>query len=205
MKKILLLALFGCFCCKVPQLYSQGYVVPNGVVQGGYDPAFGYRFDVKYNPTNSYYTGFFLKPTGLTPPTVYTNTFGFDAIADVSVRVFMVSSNQPISQQSIQAGSYTVLMAPNNYVFNHNSPFYVALYTGNQNFYPPDGIYSDPLFGWAKLRNFQGAIQLLDSALVYKAQGIYAGTQNMIPEPSVIGMIGLGGFLVACRWLRRIP
>jgi len=136
----------------VVQLYSQCYIVPNGVIYSGYNPGIGYQVDVLHDPTNSYYTGFFLNPVGMTLPTVYTNTFQFSGIVDVGVRVFLVSSNQPISQQAIQAGSYTELMYPNGYVFNHNSPFYVALYTGNQNFYPPSGIYSDPLFGWARLK-----------------------------------------------------
>lgn len=193
----------SCFFGLVLSLHSQGYIVPNGVVQAGFDPASGYRINVIHDPTNSYSTGFFLKPTGLTQPTVYTNTFLFNPIIDVSVRVFLVSSNQPITQQSIQTGSYTELMSPPDYVFNHNSPFYVALYTGNMNFYPPGGVYSDPLFGWAKLRNFQGDIQLLDSALVYKAQGIYAGTQTMIPEPSSYALGVLGVVLFGIRRCKR--
>jgi hypothetical protein len=65
----------------------------------------------------------------------------------------------------------------------------------------PDGIYSDPLFGWARLVNNNGAIQLLDSALAYKAGGIYAGTQNLIPvpEPSTLGLITLGALLLGWR------
>ena len=87
-------------------------------------------------------------------------------------------------------------------MFNQGVPFYLGLYTGNQNFYPPSGIYTDPLFGWAKLINNQGVIQLLDSALAYKAEGIFAGTQLLVPEPSSFALAALGGLLLGCRrWM----
>ena len=91
------------------------------------------------------------------------------------------------------------------YVFTNGIPFYLALYTGNQNFYPPDGVYTDPLFGWVQLVNNQGVIQMLGSALEYQGAGIYAGTQTIIqpvPEPGVLGLFALAGlslFLVKNR------
>lgn len=180
---------------------AQGYLVPSGVTYAGTSLGFGYGINVMYNPTNLYYTGFGLNPVGKTPPTtLYTNTYQFSAIVDVSVRVFLVPFNAPLRQQDIQSGSYTELMY-DDYVFNHNTPFYVGLYTGNQTFYPPSGIYNDPLFGWARLVNNQGVIQLLDSALAYKAGGIYVGTQNLIqvPEPSSLALMALGGLLLRFR------
>jgi hypothetical protein len=185
------------------QLRAQGYIVPNGVTYVGGSLGTGYGVNVVRDPTNGYTTGFVLVPESKTPPgSAYTNTYRFDPIIDVSVRVFLISSNQPITQQAIQLGSYAELMVPNSYVFNNNAPFYVGLYTGNQNFYPPNGIYSDPLFGWARLVNNQGVIEMLDSALVYKAQGILAGTQTIIPEPSTVSLAALGALLLG---LRRSP
>jgi len=182
------------------QLNAQGYVVPNGVSYVGLNFGGGYEIDVVHDPTNYYSTGFSFYPQGKTPPAVYVNTFQFAAIVDVSVRVFLVASNQPISLQPILAGSYTELMFPGNYVFDNNSPFYVGLYTGNQNYYPPDGIYTDPLFGWARLVNNRGVIEMLDSALVYKAEGIYTGTLNFVPEPSSLSLGILGATLFRmCR------
>lgn len=184
----------------VIQAQSQGYIVPNGVTYVGLNFGGGYQVDVTYNPTNNYTTGFFFTPQGKTLPTVFTNTFQFSAILDVSVRVFLISANQPITQQAIQSGSYTELMFQ-DYVFDHGSPFYVGLYTGNQSFYPPNGIYADPLFGWARLVNNQGVIQMLDSALAYKAGGIYVGTQNLIPvpEPSSALVLTVGLLALGCR------
>ena len=43
------------------QLYSQGYIVPNGVVYSGFQ-VLGYEIDVLHDPANSYYTGFILVP-----------------------------------------------------------------------------------------------------------------------------------------------
>ena len=187
------------------RVYAQGYIVPNGVVYAGYLPGAGYEIDVIHDPINSYSTGFALRPDGKTLPTVYTNTFLFDPIVDVGVRVFLVSANQPMSLQPIQSGSYTELHL-GEYVFDSGSPFYLGLYTGNQNFYPPGGIYSDPLFGWAELVNNRGVIELIDGALAYKADGIYVGTRNIIggvPEPSALGLSALGALLLGWRVLGR--
>jgi len=116
---------------------------------------------------------------------------------------FLVSSNDPISLQPILANSYTELQNPNSYVFANGSAFYVGLYTGNQTYAPPSGIYSDPLFGWAWLWNNNGVIQMIDGAIAYKAPGIYAGTLNLIPEPTTVWLLALGVSLLGRRLLRR--
>ena len=184
-----------CFVLGVtPQLHSQGYLVPNGVYKGS-NVLLGYEIDVVSNPANSDYTGFFLIPQGKTPPSSpFTNTFSFSYYLDEGVRVFSVSPNDPVSLTAISTGSYTELLFPNTYIFNSGIPFYVGLYTGPN--IPVNGIYDDPLFGWALLVNNAGVIELLDSALVYNAQGIYAGTQTIIPEPGMIALVGLGGSLL---------
>jgi hypothetical protein len=151
------------------QIHSQGYIVPNGVLtnySGAFLPG---EISVLYNPASQYYTGFALEPVGKTLPTVYTNTFHFDFIVDVGVRVFLVSSNDAISLQPILSQSWTELGNAANYVFANGVPFYVGLYTGNDQFAPPNGIYSNPLFGWALLVNNRGVIQVLGSALSIKA------------------------------------
>jgi PEP-CTERM motif len=191
------LTIIACCFGAIFQLHSQSYIVPNGVVTDYYHDSPG-EVSVAHDPTNLYYTGFLLQPVGKTQPTVYTNTFLFNPIVDVGVRVFLVSSNDPISLQQILLHNYTELN-PQNYVFNSGVPFYVGLYTGNQSFAPPNGIYRDPLFGWAKLVNNQGVIQLLDSALEYQGGGIYAGTQTIIPvpEPNSLAMLGASALLLS--------
>ena len=104
------------------------------------------------------------------------------------------------------AHTYTELLYPGRYVFDEGVPFYVGLYTGNQNDAPLNGIYRDPLFGWAELVNNQGLIQLLGSALEYGGGGIFAGTETIIvPEPSTFGVFGLGALFLGWRFLCKRP
>lgn len=187
------------------QLHAQGFIVPNGVTYAGSN-GLGYEFDVIYDPIHGFTTGFFLEPTGKTPPsTPFDNTFRFDPIVNVGVRVFLVSPNDPVSLQPILSQSYTELTVPNNYVFDLGTPFYVGLYTGNQPFAPPNGIYTDPLFGWAELVNNNGVIELLDSALEYQGGGIFTGTQTIIPvpEPATLALFATGAVLLAFRRSRK--
>lgn len=180
------------------QAKSQGYIVPNGVVDLGPVGSRGYGILVMHDPDHFYYTGFDLKPQG-------GNTFLFNPVVDVSVRVFFVSANQPVSLQPILANSYVELSG--NQVFANGVPFYLGLYTGNVQFAPPDGIYNNPLFGWARLVNNNGVIQVLNSALEYGGGGILAGTQNIIPvpEPSSLALIALGVFSLWCQRRRQLP
>ena len=142
-------ALAGCFLGATPQIHAQDALVPNGVVinfGGFFSPM---EIDVLHDPANpnnpASYTGFLLDPNGKTPPgSPFVNTFTFNPVVDVGVRVFFVSQNDPISFQPVQSQSYPELLAGNNYIFNNAAPFFVGLYTGNQPFAPPDGIYTDP-------------------------------------------------------------
>ncbi len=181
------------------QLRSQGYIVTDGVVYVGYSGIFqGYQIGVIQNPTNGDYTAFALSPKSKTPPTVYTNTFSFSYFLDEGVRVFLVSSNDSISLQPILSHTWTELLYPNSYVFTNGIPFYVGLYTG---YTPVNGVYSNPLFGWAQLVNNQGVIQMLGGALEIEGGGIYAGTQNIIPvpEPGRLALTALGILLLGFR------
>ena len=187
------------------QARCQGYIVPNGVAYSGYIPGIGSSIDVIYDPTNLFYTGFALNPVGASPSSPYPDIFRFSGVVDVGVRVFLVSPNDPVSLQPILADSYTELQYPSTYVFESGFPFYVGLYTGNVQHAPPDGIYDDPLFGWAEMVNNMGQIELLDGAMAYKAGGIYAGTETIIPipEPSVLGLLSTGTLFLGWRLRRR--
>lgn len=181
-----------CFLGVVFQVYSQGYIVPNGVTQ----PFPGMSaFSVITNPTNGNSTSFVFVSQSV-------NTFQFGTLLDEGVRAFLVSPNQPVSLPPILANSYTELIG-GTYTFANGSLFYVGLYTGAT--FPQNGIYNDPLFGWAQLVNNNGVISLLGSALEYGGGGIYAGTQNIIPvpEPSTIALTALGILLLGFRRWRN--
>ncbi len=172
-------------------VYPQGYIVANGVTTPSANV-----FHVIQNPATSDYTGFALPPTG-------GNTFTFFLpFLDEGVRIFLVSFNQPISLQPILANSYTELTYGN--VFASASPFYLGFYTGATS--PRNGIYNDPLFGWALLANNRGTMQLLSSGLEYGGGGIYAGTQTIIgiPEPGTIALTALGTVLLGFHRWRKL-
>jgi hypothetical protein len=199
--------LLGCLFAAILQLHAQGYIVANGVTYAGSTPSLGAEIHVLQNPTNGDYTGFSLTPQG-------GNAFLFNPFVDEGVRTFLVSFNDPVSLQPVQANNYVELTYPNSYVFSIGQPFYLGFYTG----YNPwvitngtsvyTGIYTDPVFAWGKFVNKNGVVELLDSAMEYGGGGIYAGTQNIIPpvpEPSRLGLSALGLMLVALCRKRRLP
>lgn len=187
------------------QVHAQGYIVPNGVVTN----LFPGEIDV-WNP-GTQITGFLFEPWDKLAPTTYTNVFRFDEPITIGVRVFLVSPNDPISLSPIALNAYPEFQLGGTYLLQQGVPFYVGLYTG-ANFappYPPSPpfFYLDPVFGWAKLVNNQGVIHVLDYAVAYKADGIYAGTQNLIqvPEPSSVCLVALGGLLLGFRRRSKAP
>lgn len=180
------------------QALAQGYLVANGVTSSLNAGEISVLHDPVNPSTGSSYTGFFLRPQSQT-------VFAFDPVVDIGVRVFFVPQNGAFTLDSILAHSYTELTVPNAYAFGVGSQFYVGLYTGNMAFAPQDGIYNDPLFGWARLVNNAGTIQLVDGALAYKGGGIFVGTQTIIPvpEPGTLGLVGLGGLALVLGRLGR--
>jgi hypothetical protein len=128
--KTKLLVLITLLLGAIGNLHAQGYIVTNGVTYAGiFQGGGGYGINVVHNPTNGDSTGFSLDPLGKTPSnSQYTNTYRFDPIVDVGVRVFMVSSNTAISLQPILSQSWTELVAnQNGYVFANGVPFYLAI------------------------------------------------------------------------------
>ena len=94
------------------QLHSQGYIVPNGVTYGGLESGAvsGYRINVIDNPSGTAsvwapYTQFWLNPISKTQPTVYTNTFSFQELTDVGVRVFLALREDRLQTYCIVQGS----------------------------------------------------------------------------------------------------
>ena len=191
------------------QLFAQGYIVPNGVV----DNLFSGEIDLVWAAATQI-NGFGFEPVGKTSSGLaFTNIFRFGEPLTIGVRVFSITTNQMFTLDAIRAGVYSEISkstdaaspsSPTN-IISVNLPFYVALYSGaNFAAYYPSGNtnaieYTDPVFGWARLVNNQGVIQLLGGALAYGGAGIYVGTQNIIPvpEPGALALAALGGLGLA--------
>jgi hypothetical protein len=160
---------------------------------------------VMQSSSNGDFTGFALRPRFKTPESPdYYAIFSFDpAVPDEGVRTFLVSQNQPMSLEPIQAGAYTELGLGGYYGFDPGVPFYLGFYTGHTNG-APLGTYSDPVFGWAEFVNNQGVIQMLDSALEAEGGGIYVGTQTIIPipEPGVVSLSACGALILGWHFRR---
>jgi hypothetical protein len=190
------LVVLVCIFSVILQLHSQAYLVTNGITQNSINK----QINVANNPAYPIGSGGPFTCFSLMP--VNSTTFQFGTCLDTGVRVFLVSPNDTISLQPILMNSYPELTSPHTYTFADASFFYLGLYTGGS--LPQNGIYNDPLFGWAKLANIGGAIQLFDSALEYGGQGIIVGTQNIIvPEPNTIALLSIGGLLLGWRRWRN--
>jgi hypothetical protein len=180
---------------------SQGFIVTNGITC--FSLGSMSRVDVLKNSTNGDFARFILGPGIKVVGDEYETIFPYRPVFGESVRTFFASPNDPISQQTIEAGSYSELSMGDYYGFNLDVPFYLGVYTGYTNDVPA-GSYSNPVFGWAEFVNHQGVIQLLDSALVMDGGGIYVGTQTIIPvpEPSAWSLFVLVVFALGC-WAKR--
>jgi hypothetical protein len=177
------------------QGYSQGHIVPGGIT-ARVGPPTVLEVDVLQS-TNLDGTCFMFMPEAYPAPRHNTNVFTFNVCLDEGVRAFLVPSNAPFSLQPILQTNYTELKYGGTQVFERGVPFYVGFYTGHSPWIMTNGIvvcytgiYTNPVFGWAKLVNDQGVIQMLDSALEYGGAGIYAGTQTIIqlPEPPLLNI-----------------
>ena len=127
--------------CAGSLLHGQGYIVANGVVTN----LFAGEIDLNW-PAETQVNGFTFTPVGKTSG-VYTNVFTFEEPATIGVRVFLISSNQPLTLDIVNSSTYSEIsdslspIYPSNptNIFNANTPFYVGLYSGAQypQYYPP--------------------------------------------------------------------
>ena len=182
----------ACAFATVAHVQAQGTIVPNGITYAS--AGLTAVIDVLQNSTNSDYERFLLRPRFTTPPQDYVTIFSFDLPPGESVRAFLVSSNDPISLQPIQAGSYLELSSGGFYGFDLDVPFYLGFYTGITNAMP-SGTYGSPVFGWGEFVNSAGVIHMRDEALVAGGDGIYAGTQSIVPEPGMLSLVSVGAFV----------
>jgi hypothetical protein len=161
---------------------SSAFIVPAGItaLRHGLTPG-ELEIHVIQDPATGDDTCMSFQPQG-------RDTFGFSYCLDEGVRAFLVSSNAPLSEQTILQGNYPRLQQ--NQAFEPGIPFYVGFYTG-RGF---GSTYTNAVFGWGKFVTSDDVVELLDSALEYGGAGIYAGTQTIIPsqETAALNFVSSG-------------
>ncbi len=84
-------------------------------------------------------------------------------------------------------------------VFAGTEEFYLGVSTGTIDCSNPS---CRDVFGWVRLRNVFGQLEMVENAVAYNSLGIIVGTTNLVPEPSSIalGWMALAGLTTSYRW-----
>jgi len=84
--------------------------------------------------------------------------------------------------------------------------FYLAIVTEGEGFLEyleaPGGVLRN-VFGWVKLRDVGGRLEVLESAVAYNSRGIIVGSTELIPEPSSTALACLAFVCLGFRTLFR--
>ena len=175
-------------------LEGQGFLVADGItVTGKTYEGLGAFVKVIQNPSNGDYTGFHIQRITFT-------SLCFLWLADEGVRTFRVSDGDSIDLQSLRSNNYAELSFGSPHSFTSGSTFMLGFYTGYGPFDSTGytGIYTSPVFGWARFMNFGGDVRYLEGALESGGAGIIAGTQTIIPvpEPSTLALLAAASALL---------
>jgi hypothetical protein len=112
---------------------------------------------------------------------------------------------------TVAKGQFTPIFTVDNprpQVFVGSKEFYLAVSTTSTDevgIREPFCDSNDPVcrkvFGWLRLRNVRGQLEMVENAVAYGSLGILVGTTELVPEPSCILLVGLGfcGWSACCR------
>lgn len=112
---------------------------------------------------------------------------------------YSTSLGDQFSQATIQSSAFPVFVRATVSGYETNAltvslfgDFYLGVNTGNRDgTWGPDGNPPRNLFGWVHLQNTGGTISMLGNAMSYQGDGIVIGTTEVIPEPSVLGLVSV--------------
>ena len=141
---------------------------------------------------------------------IWLNVLG-DTISFVTTNIdegsdwYSVSSLEEFSNASILGDSHQVFarVLPSGFESNNLTvgfgDFYLGVNTGN-------GVVTDngvvdyrTVYGWVHLRNVEGTLSMIGSAVTYEGTGIIVGTTRVVPEPSSSALICCGLAIAFCR------
>lgn len=154
----------------------------------------GNTFNVEQTYGKGDYTGFVFAAQGA--------SYQFATFLDEGIDAYRIALNAEISPASIPGLTSQRLTFPTLYSFP--AFFYLALVTPSQDFtassYPT-------AYGWALFSNSNGVITLLDHAIDYSSQGLYAGTTTLVPESGTasLTMAAAGLLVFGTRRRPRLP
>jgi hypothetical protein len=175
-----------CLCAALAQ--SASAVVVTGINIDLSDGSFAgadYALTVYQDESATDPTSIFFDVTNSTLSIV---TYNVDEASDW----FLTSLTDEFSETTVGNNNFPILIqhTPSFQTNDLNTgfeDFYLGVNTGNDlgSGFPPRNIY-----GWAKLRNIDGSLTLLENAVSYQGTGIIVGTTQVVPEPSASVLIG---------------
>jgi len=134
-----------------------------------------------------------------------SNLTGDGGCLDEGSDWYLVSSGDPFGFATLAGGRFTPISIAYDYapssqtVLVGSNEFYLGVSTTSTN---GEGItepYCDPneyqcrnVFGWMRLRNAGGQLEMVDNAVAYGSLGIIVGTTDLVPEPSTLTLCALG-------------
>lgn len=128
---------------------------------------------------------------------------------------YVVHPGDPFGFETLAAGQFTPIFTVDNArppVFVGSDEFYLGVSTTSTDgtgitepFCDQDDILCRNVFGWARLRNVGGELEMVENVVAYGSLGIVVGTAELVPEPSTcrLGAVALAGVLAWPRKRRR--
>jgi hypothetical protein len=145
------------------------------------------------------YTGSFL---------TYTATTGTLRVVTINLdegsQLFLAKAGTVFTNATATTPSFPSLMTASTSPVQVGKDFYIAGRTRSMTdpgfSWAQTDFYDS--FGWAHVKvNAQGQLQILESAMAFRENGIVVGTTQAIPEPATYTLMGLG--LVGMAALRK--
>ena len=132
---------------------------------------------------------------------IWLNVLG-DTISFVTTNLdegsdwYSVSSLEEFSNASILGDSHQVFVRalPSGFESNNLTVGFGDFYLGVNT-----GLAHRTVYGWVHLRNVEGTLSMIGSAVTYEGTGIIVGTTRVVPEPSSSALICCGLAIAFCR------
>ena len=106
---------------------------------------------------------------------------------------YVVDPGDPFGFSTLASGRFTPIFTVDNPrppVFVGSNEFYLGVSTTSTNgegitepYCSPNDFLCRNVFGWVRLRNVFGQLEMVENAVAYGSLGIIVGTTDLVPEP----------------------